>query len=123
MDYHEKIKALRKSKGFTQQQVADALSIDYSAYGKIENGKVGLNMERAVRIADLFEVSIDELVGHREDVHRPPATIKNKPGEIWINVASRKGKIQSEFLQKLNELIAEYGDSEELDKDENEQAD
>lgn len=52
-----KIRALRSKKGFTQEYMAKMLSIEISTYGKIENGKTGLSLERLVDIAKILEVS------------------------------------------------------------------
>ena len=50
---------LRKSKGFTQEQVAKEANINRSHYGFIENGERNPSYEVAEKIADVFDVSVE----------------------------------------------------------------
>ncbi|MGB9866576.1 MAG: helix-turn-helix transcriptional regulator [Bacillota bacterium] len=52
---------LRKTKGLTQQQVAEALGITRSFYGMIETGHRNPTLDLAKRIAEIFGADIDEL--------------------------------------------------------------
>ena len=62
----EKLLALRKEKGFTQKDVADRLGISRQAYANYETGNREPDITTLIKIAQLFEVSVDELVenGH-----------------------------------------------------------
>lgn len=57
-----RIKALRKTAGLSQNQVADALGIDRSAYTYFENGDTDIKLERLLRIAKIFNVGVDQLL-------------------------------------------------------------
>ena len=54
---------LRKSKGFTQQQVASELGIDRTTYTKYETGVSEPGFEMLIRLSQLLDVSLDELFG------------------------------------------------------------
>lgn len=56
------IKKARIKKGLTQQAMAEALSIGVSSYANYENNYREPNLEIINRIADILEVSIDDLV-------------------------------------------------------------
>ncbi|MCM1172095.1 MAG: helix-turn-helix transcriptional regulator [Clostridium sp.] len=57
---------IRKHKGFTAQQVADYLHINIRSYRAYESADRSPNLDTLVKIADLFDVSIDYLLG-RDD--------------------------------------------------------
>lgn len=57
----EKLKELRKKKGFTQKQIAEQLNITISFYSQIENKKKRLYYDTAIKIADIFNMRPDQL--------------------------------------------------------------
>ena len=57
---------LRKLHRMTQRQVADVLGITQPSYIRYENGKSEPTLENLVKLADLFDVSIDYLCGRKE---------------------------------------------------------
>lgn len=61
-----RIRDLREDADLTQQQVAAALLCDQSLYSKYERGLRTLPLELAVKLADLYQVSLDYLVGHSD---------------------------------------------------------
>lgn len=61
--FGDNIKRLRKNKGLKQQEIADILGIKQNSYSDWENGKTEPSYENLVKLADLFEVSLDSLFG------------------------------------------------------------
>ncbi len=57
------IKNLRLQKGLKQQELADKLSITQRKVSYWESGKVEPDIDMLWEIADLFEISVDELIG------------------------------------------------------------
>jgi transcriptional regulator with XRE-family HTH domain len=57
-----RIRDMREEKGMTQQQVSDYLMCDQSLYSKYERGEREVPLELMVKLAKLFETSIDYLV-------------------------------------------------------------
>ena len=57
----EKLKELRKGEGLTQQQLADALQINRVNYTRYETNAVRPDYELLIKIADFYEISLDEL--------------------------------------------------------------
>ena len=55
------IRALRESRDMTQQQLADAVGVTREAVAKWESGVALPRMGAAVKLAALFEVSLDDL--------------------------------------------------------------
>ena len=58
----QRIRDLRKAAGLSQQQVADALGVDRSAYTYFENGPVDVKLDRLIQLSDIFSVSLDQLL-------------------------------------------------------------
>lgn len=61
--FSERISMLRRSRGMTQKQVAELLSIDRSTYAYYESDKTRPDYGTLIHIADLFDVSLDFLLG------------------------------------------------------------
>jgi len=59
----ENIKTLRKQKGFSQEEVATRLNVVRQTVSKWEKGLSVPDADTTVRLADLFGVSVSELVG------------------------------------------------------------
>ena len=61
---HEQISFLRKQKGLTQEQLANALGVTNQSVSKWESGQCCPDIQLLPAIAELFEVSVDELLGY-----------------------------------------------------------
>lgn len=62
---NEQIIFLRKQKGMTQEEVACALGVTNQAVSKWESAQCCPDIQLLPLIAELFEVTIDELMGHK----------------------------------------------------------
>ena len=65
--FQKNIIELRKANKYTQKQVAEVLNITQPSYIRYENGKAEPSLENLVKLADLYDVSIDFLCG-RSDI-------------------------------------------------------
>lgn len=59
----EQLKFFRKRLHWTQADVASRIGVDRSTYTKYENGQSEPSLDMIQRLADLFDVSIDALIG------------------------------------------------------------
>ncbi len=66
MEIGEKIKELRKQKGWTQEELAEKLFVSRTAVSKWESGKGTPNIDSLKDISAIFAVSIDELLSGEE---------------------------------------------------------
>ncbi|MCI9010016.1 MAG: helix-turn-helix transcriptional regulator [Clostridia bacterium] len=62
------LKELRKEKGLTQLQVANALKISRQVYANYENEINQPDCKMLVILANFFEVSVDFLLGRSDDL-------------------------------------------------------
>ncbi len=60
-----KLKELRKSEYLTQQQVADKLMIGQVNYSRYERGVRYPDYETLIKLADFYDISLDELFDRR----------------------------------------------------------
>lgn len=58
-----KIKELREHRGYSQLKIAQYLYCDQSLYSRYESGSRSIPLGTAVRLADLYGVTLDYLVG------------------------------------------------------------
>ena len=72
----DRIKSLRKSKGYNMRQMASALNLPYTTYVNYEKGAREPNSEQLILISKYFGVSIDYLMG-RTDVPFTEETSEN----------------------------------------------
>lgn len=63
----DKIKLYRESKKMTQNNLANILEVSAGTVSKYESGALEPNIESLKRLADLFEISIDELLKDEEE--------------------------------------------------------
>ncbi|MBE6573975.1 MAG: helix-turn-helix transcriptional regulator [Ruminococcaceae bacterium] len=66
MEFNEKLQELRKQKGLTQQELAEALYVSRTAISKWESGRGYPNIDSLKAIAGFFSVTVDELLSGDE---------------------------------------------------------
>jgi len=112
-EFPQKIKKLRQEKGWSQGQVAMKIGVDMQRISKYERGVLFPTTELAIKLADLFEVSLDYMLRNAEDTAsnriRNPSLLKqleaidNLPKEKQRNVEA----LLDAFIkqQKLEDLM------------------
>ena len=66
MEFNEKLQELRKSRGLTQEDLAQALFVSRTAISKWESGRGYPSIDSLKSISRFFSVSIDELICQEE---------------------------------------------------------
>ena len=66
MEFNEKLQDLRKNKGLTQEELAEALYVSRTAISKWESGRGYPSIDSLKEIAKYFSVTIDELLSSNE---------------------------------------------------------
>jgi len=66
MGIGKRLQLLRKEHGMSQQDVADKLHIGRSTYAGYELGAREMNYETLKRLSDLYQVTLDYLLGRTE---------------------------------------------------------
>lgn len=62
MEFHEKIQILRKNRGMTQEELAEALFVSRTAVSKWESGRGYPSIDSLKEISGFFSITIDDLL-------------------------------------------------------------
>lgn len=60
--FGRRVRELRKSKGISQERLAEMAGIDRSYMGNIERGEKNITLKKAYEICDALDVKIEDLV-------------------------------------------------------------
>lgn len=105
----------RRKHGYTQQQIADKMGMHYSTYGKMESGEIKVDIEKGLKLAKIYDVTLNDLFGKQEEGSQKdnksikPKKQKKKPFKLMleINTDSADDANLPSFIQKLQALIEE----------------
>jgi len=64
MNLYDNIKAIREEKNLKQIEVANHIGVDKSAYSKIEKGMRALTVDELQKMAQLFNMTTDQILNH-----------------------------------------------------------
>lgn len=82
MEFNEKLKELRSSRGLTQEELAEALFVSRTAISKWESGRGYPGIDSLKEISTFFSVTIDELLS----------------GEKLVSIAEKENKSNMQRL-------------------------
>lgn len=91
MEFNEKLQELRKSRGLTQEELAEALYVSRTAISKWESGRGYPSIDSLKEISKFFSVTIDDLLS----------------GEKIISIAERENKSN---IQNICDLLFGFVD-------------
>lgn len=91
MSLAENIKSIREGKGLLQKDVTIHIGIDKSTYSKIEKGSREVTVAELQKIAQLFQISLDQLVNY----------YGNMPQEVELEAKNTVEQMQ--LIQQLEE--------------------
>lgn len=105
MNFHERLKFLREKKGITQKDMAEILDISKSAYIKYERGEREPKYGTLVALSEIFNVSVDYLIG-KTDIENKD---KERINDIYDFISSDEFKLaQGKKLDSVLKLISEF---------------
>lgn len=84
MEFHEKLKELRKNKNITQEELASKLYVTRTAVSKWELGKGYPSIETLKEIALFYDISIDELLSKDDLVDYSIKSIRREKRTMLI---------------------------------------
>ncbi len=64
-----RLEELRKERGIKQDELAEALEVSRQTIGSLENGRYNPSIILAFKIAEFFNMSIEEIFIYRENVN------------------------------------------------------
>ncbi|MFZ1873292.1 MAG: helix-turn-helix transcriptional regulator [Chania sp.] len=63
--FAERLRLLREARNLSQVRLAELLSVDPRAYNRWEKGASAPHLDTVIKIADVLQVTMDELVGRK----------------------------------------------------------
>ena len=87
MNLASNIKAIREEKGLKQIDVATHISVDKSAYSKIEKGNRNVTVEELQKMASLFGMTLDQIVNYEGQLPKE-VTVQDKSMAEKVNLIS-----------------------------------
>ena len=94
-DKFPRLRDMRNDHDLTQKELAKILGMKQTGYSKYETGENDVPVDILLKLADLYDTSIDYLLG-RTHVITPYPKVKKKK---WWNIHQKMGKVA--FLMSL----------------------
>lgn len=110
----EKLRTLRKQKGYTQQQIADIIATDVSNYSRKENGDVRIYDDEWEKLAKALDVSVDDIKEERNAQNNQNTTLNDSSSfndnasinyNQFCNIPNYLLENQQEYIKLLKEQI------------------
>lgn len=99
---------LRKERHLTQGQIAEKLGVSRPSYTCYELGNTTPNLTTLCKIADLFEVNLDYLMGRSEDPSMDAADPKS--AVLEVNLIEKFRKLSPEKRERFLEMLSLISD-------------
>ena len=86
MNFSEKLTALRKQKGLSQEALAEQLGVSRQAISKWERNEAQPELSKLIALCELFGVSPNELLGHEhiESGSKPKQGNNTQRAVFWL---------------------------------------
>lgn len=98
---HARLAQLRKERGLSQAEVADALELTQALVSNYEQGTRRLHAELVARFAHFYGVSADDLLG----IKKAGTPKKAASSDLGLHLLKRMQKIQSLPKQRQKEVL------------------
>ena len=106
MKFEEKLVMLRKSQGLSQEELADRIGVSRQAVSRWELGSTMPDAPNLVKLADLFEVTTDYLLGQSEE-REPGAKSRGvSDEEIKFALFGGDGEITDAMYDEVKQFAA-----------------
>lgn len=102
MAYYRRIRELREDNDKTQKEVADYLQTPYQYYAVYEKGGSEISFERAIALANYYDVSLDYIAGRTNSKKGMSYGELTENEQILLNTFS---KMNEEEKKKAAELL------------------
>ena len=89
--FNKNLKTLRKQKGFSQEELASRLHVVRQTISKWEKNLSVPDADTLIRLAEILEVSVSELLGSK---------IENENGNVTNDVAEQLSRINEQLAMK-----------------------
>ncbi|GAB1667490.1 helix-turn-helix transcriptional regulator [Mannheimia haemolytica] len=109
MDINEKIRKLRESNSWSQEQMAEKLNMSLNGYAKIERGESKIYLEKLEQIAQVFDIDVVELM--QSDGKNICFQIESPLGSVYQGVGESALLVE---IERLKLALAHANEKENL---------
>ncbi|WP_273210543.1 helix-turn-helix domain-containing protein [Runella zeae] len=106
-EVYDKIKAIRLAKGLTQIEVAEKTGMTQGNYGRLEKGLIQVTIERLEQLADVFGMSVGNILNYEGETPIEKADIDFLRNEVFSlqrqNVKLKKTIAEKDEIQEETE--------------------
>lgn len=116
MNINEKIRRIRESKEWSQEQMAEKLNMSLNGYAKIERGETKLYLDKLEQIAQILDIDVVELIQSGEknicfQIESPLGSVYQGVGESSLLIEIERLKLTlshtQEMLASTQKLLAD----------------
>jgi transcriptional regulator with XRE-family HTH domain len=103
MEVHHKIRALRLSKNYTQNYIADVLGIDATNYSRMERGSAKIPLDRLHKIAEILDTDISTLlsISNSNEIKSDDQSICGLLKGILVEVQAIRKSLETKNVNNL----------------------
>lgn len=106
----DKIMQLRKQKGWSQEELADKLGISRQSVSKWESGMSIPDLDKILKLGELFEVSTDYLLKDELEEAEPTAVVSGdafgEEAEPMRSISMKEAETYMDLTEKVSRKIA-----------------
>jgi len=114
IQFANRLVALRKEKGLSQEELAEKIGVSRQAISKWENGESAPDTDNLISLADVYGISLDELLG-KEKAEKPeeveaevvenPIKAEDDDDDDDDDDDERKGPTPIRFVRRMIESV------------------
>ena len=110
MSVNEKIRKVRESKAWSQEQMAEKLNMSLNGYAKIERGETKLYLDKLEQIAQVFDIDVVELMQSDGknicfQIESPLGSVYQGGGETQLLIEIERLKLALSHANEKEELL------------------
>lgn len=107
---NEKIRKVRESKAWSQEQMAEKLNMSLNGYAKIERGETKLYLDKLEQIAQVFDIDVVELMQSDGknicfQIESPLGSVYQGGGETQLLIEIERLKLALSHANEKEELL------------------
>ena len=115
MTLSQKLVILRKTKGITQDELANILDVSRQSVYKWESGQCYPEVPKIIKMKEIFEISIDDLLDDNFEVALPEKKKRRsqkkddvaQPSKEETPVLAKEEKVQEEPVEEISVEVIE----------------
>ena len=110
MSVNEKIRKVRESKAWSQEQMAEKLNMSLNGYAKIERGETKLYIDKLEQIAQVFDIDVVELMQSDGknicfQIESPLSSVYQGGGETQMLIEIERLKLELSHAREKEGLL------------------